>query len=147
VAGFEIVGLSFEIQLEWLTRQGIRYQKIRRLCIDDVGKRAEARAASDVVHPPVSHHRARLNVERSDTRINRPASSRDAARVRDVPVHELLVDARIEFRLARTLIPIRRAERALGIHRICRPSDGGAARRVARVRDDWDAPDWTRECR
>jgi hypothetical protein len=52
------------------------------------------------------------DVERADAGVDDAARAGDAALIRDAAAVDLLVDARVELRLARALVLERRAERA-----------------------------------
>ena len=71
-----------------------------------------------VVHLAVGQHGSRLDVERTDTGVNRAAGAGDARGIGQVRAGAFLIDADVEFRLRRPAVLKRRAERAGAVNRV-----------------------------
>src|SRR5207247_4904834 len=88
-----------------------------------------------VADPSIALVRALLDVEGADARVNDAVRSGDAAAVRHAAVGELLIDSRVEFRLAGAGVLEGRADGAVAIVGIRRAAD--LCRRIARIGDEW----------
>src|SRR5688572_17836310 len=133
IAGFEIVGLRRKIELQWRTGRASQ-QQVWRIRVDVAGEEIQLESTVVVADPSVAVMRSLLDVERADAGVNDAARSGDAAGVRHAAPVELLVDTRIESRLAGTAVREGGAERALAIGRVRGATD--RCRRDARIGDD-----------
>ena len=115
-------------------------QQVGRLGGDEVAEDIELHRLARVVHLRVAHVRSGLDRERAETAVDDALRACDATGIRHATLVELLIDTRVELRLAGADVGERGARRARAVNRISAAADGLA--RNARIRHDRDGAGW-----